>query len=178
MDELARLRRALWIFAVAFVAHEMEEWNIASWSERNFENFTGVSNEGMWAGLVLITSLGVTAIVLATRLKSARAMGWVILPFILIVVANVLQHLLWTFLFAEYAPGVVSATLFMAPATGLLIWRLVEANAVPTLGIASVLALDLYIAIVTWRAGNVLLPPNVALQNGFERLARALGLVG
>ena len=39
LEDATRLRRALWLFAAAFCAHELEEWNIAQWFARNYDFF-------------------------------------------------------------------------------------------------------------------------------------------
>lgn len=39
-----RLVRSLWLVAGAMSVHELEEWNIARWSARNFTNPTGISD--------------------------------------------------------------------------------------------------------------------------------------
>ena len=121
------LVRSLWLATAAMAVHELEEWNIAAWGARNFSNHTGISDYAIWIGLVIITALLVTWIYLATRLKSPLAITLVAFPAIaLIAMGNALQHVTWTILFSEYAPGVVSAVLLVIPASSIAMWRMLQ----------------------------------------------------
>ena len=56
-DVQPQLVRALWLFAIAIVVHEAEEWNIAPWFDRHFVNHTDISSEAVWLGLALMSSV-------------------------------------------------------------------------------------------------------------------------
>ena len=36
------IAKSLWLVAAAMAVHELEEWNIAIWFQRNFSNHTGI----------------------------------------------------------------------------------------------------------------------------------------
>ena len=174
MEEVTRLRRALWVFAAAFVAHEFEEWSIAAWFERNFDNSTGLSPEGVWFGLVAISAIGVAWIALATRISDIRVMAWVAIPFVgLVAVGNALQHLVWTLQFREYAPGFATSNLLMAPAAIFAQVQMLRARALPRVAILAVAAVCLFGAVDTWHRGRTMSPAQVELHIAVESMARA-----
>jgi len=175
----SRLVRSLWLVAGAITVHELEEWNVAAWSARNFTNHTGVSAEAMWVGLVVITCLFVGWIAAAARLRNPIAIGLVALPAVgLVALGNAIQHVAWTLLFGEYAPGVASAVLLVVPTSCLALWR--------TLSLSRLFALPILICAALWvgaatqivHAGRVLQPFQVLLQRLCITLATALGLPG
>ena len=84
-ESKARLVRSLWLVAGAVAVHELEEWNIASWTARNFTNHTGISDHAIWIGLVFITAVFITWIYVATRLENPLAISVVALPAVALV---------------------------------------------------------------------------------------------
>ena len=159
--------------------HELEEWNIADWGARNFTNHTGISDYAIWVGLVLITTVFVSWIYGATRLRSPLAISLAAFPAVaLIAVGNAVQHVTWTFLFSEYAPGVVSAVVLVVPASFLAMWRMLQVRLLLLLLIGACAALWIAASVQIVEAGRVMQPFQVVLQRFFISLATALGLPG
>jgi hypothetical protein len=159
--------------------HEFEEWNIARWSARNFTNHTGISDPAIWLGLVLVTTVFVSWIYCATRFRSPTAISVVALPAVaLVAVGDAIQHVTWTLLFSEYAPGVVSAVLFVIPASIIAMGRTIQVRrlfAVP-IGACAVLWATASVQII--QAGRSMQPFQIVLQRFCIALANALGLPG
>jgi hypothetical protein len=178
-DPRARLVQSLWFVAGAMAIHELEEWNIAEWGARNFTNHSGISEQAIWVGLAVITISYVSWIFVATRLRSPLIIAIVALPAVaLIAVGNSVQHITWTLLFAEYAPGVVSAVVLVIPASIHSMWRMVRVHhlLVWPIGMCAVLWIAAVRQIIG--AGHVMQPFQVILQQFFTELTKSLGLQG
>jgi hypothetical protein len=173
------LVRSLWLVAAAMVVHELEEWNIAAWGARNFTNHTGISNYAIWIGLFIISAVLVIWIYCATRFESPLAISLIALPAVALVAAgNAFQHVTWTILFSEYAPGVVSAVVLVLPASVLSMWRMFQVSRMLLVPIGACAALWIAASVQIIEAGNVMQPFQVVLQRFFISLTSALGLPG
>lgn len=173
------LARSLWLVAAALGVHELEEWNIASWSARNFTNHTGISDQAIWIGLVVVTLVFAGWILVATRLRSPLAMSLVALPAVaLVATGNSVQHVTWTLYFGEYAPGVVSACLLVVPAAVVAMRRMVDVHRLLIFPLAGCAVLWVVAALQVVQTGRELEPFQLALHRFFIGLAIALGLPG
>ena len=173
------LVRSLWLVAGAMAVHELEEWNIARWSARNFTNHLGISDYAIWVGLAFITIVFVSWIFAATRLQNPLAISFVALPAVaLVAVGNSVQHVTWTFLFSEYAPGVVSAVLLVVPASVHAMWRMLQVRRLLLLPFGACAVLWVAASVQISQAGRVMQPFQVVLQRFCISLATALGLPG
>ena len=173
------IAKSLWLVAAAMAVHELEEWNIASWFERNFSNHAGISDHAVWLGLVFITALFAGWIFLATRASSSTLMALIALPAVaLVAVGNAAQHITWTIVFHEYAPGVVSATLLVIPAAGFALWQMVRHKMTLILPVVGCAALWIVASYQVVASGHELEPFQLALQRFFMALAESLGLPG
>jgi hypothetical protein len=173
------LIHALWLVSGAVAFHELEEWNVAAWSARNFTNHTEVSNEAMWIGLVMITVIFVGWIAAATRLQNPITIGLLALPAVgLVALGNAVQHVTWTFLFAEYSPGVASAVLLVVPASCFALWRILSLHRLFAIPVLLCAGLWVAAAVQIVQAGRVLQPFQVILQQLCISMATALGLPG
>ena len=175
----ADLVRALWLVAGAMAIHELEEWNIAEWGARNFSNHTGISDQAIWVGLLFITVVFVGWIFLATRLHNPLAISLVALPPVgLVAIGNSMQHITWTFLFGEYAPGVVSALFLVLPTSILAIWRMLQVHRLLSLPLGFCAGLWVAGVVRTIEAGHEMQAFQVVLHRFCISLAEALGLPG
>jgi hypothetical protein len=173
------LVRSLWLVAAAVAVHELEEWNIASWTARNFTNHTGVSDPAIWVGLVVITGTFTAWIYAATRLENPVAIAAVALPAVALVAAgNAVQHVTWAFLFSGYNPGVVSAVLLVLPASCYAMWRMVALSRFFLVPIAGCAALWIAASVQIVAAGHTMQPFQLVVQRLCIALATALGLPG
>ena len=157
--------------------HEAEEWSIGPWFERNFTNNTGISDEAIWFGLVLMTVTIAVWIFIATRFRNPKLVAVVALPIVAFVaLGNALQHIVWTVLFSEYAPGSISSVVLVVPAVALVIYRMHAcAN---WLSVVSALAatVSVYGAWQTFESGNLLLPEQLLLHNWIIDLTARIGM--
>ena len=173
------LVHSLWLVAGAIAIHELEEWNIASWTARNFTNHTGVSDQAIWVGLVCITAAFTAWIYAATRLEHPIAIAAVALPAVALVAAgNAVQHVSWAFLFSAYNPGVVSAVLLVLPASCYAIWRMIALSRFFLVPIAGCAALWIAASVQIVEAGHEMQPFQLIVQRFCIALATALGLQG
>jgi hypothetical protein len=105
-----RLRRLVWLLAVAFGLHEAEEWNIAPWFQAHFVPRTELTDLGARTLLVGFTLAALLYTGVASLLLGTRALLLAVLPlFVLAAFGNALTHLFWLCYFGSYAPGVLTA---------------------------------------------------------------------
>ncbi len=181
IDEGARvaLVRSLWLVAAAMTAHELEEWNIAPWFSRNVANHTSISDEAIWFGLAFVIVVFNAWIFLATRLRSSLAVSVAaLLPVVLVAVGNSVQHITWTLLFGEYAPGVASAVILVLPASCLVMRNMIRQSRLLAIPIVACAALWITASVRVIEAGRVLEPFQLTMQHFFISMATALGLPG
>jgi len=150
----------LWLFLIAFVVHEAEEWNITRFERRNFVGVTPTiteRNARMWIRIVCV--VGLVWCVAATLPGNPVAAAYLFLPAIALACGNALQHVFWTFYFRQYAPGVITAVSLLIPTGCYVAVRAVRQGYVP-LWYAALLAVLIVPPLVhTVRAGNEMTPP-------------------
>lgn len=106
----------LWLLVLAFVLHELEEWNITAWEYRNFVEIPAeVTKENGRAWLLFICAVAPVWCGAATLFGDPRLAAFVFLPAVGLALANALQHVFWSMLFRQYAPGVISAVSLLLP---------------------------------------------------------------
>jgi hypothetical protein len=180
-DEGARvaLVRSLWVVAAAMTVHELEEWNLAPWFSRNFANHTSISDEAIWFGLAFVIVVFNSWIFLATRLRSSVSISVAALvPVVLVAVGNSVQHITWTLIFGEYAPGVASAVFLVLPASCLVMRNMIRQSRLFAIPIVACAALWITASVRVIEAGRVLEPFQLEMQHFFISMAMALGLPG
>jgi hypothetical protein len=117
----------VWLFFIAFVIHEAEEWNITDFELRNFVGVPATvtrKNARMWIGI--ICGVGLVWCAAATWRGNPTLAAYVFLPAVALALGNALQHVFWTFYFRQYAPGVISAVVLLIPLGGTLAARAVQ----------------------------------------------------
>lgn len=168
------LRRTVWLGAFALVIHEFEEWNIAPWFTEHFENAPGIQPPAVWLGLVVVSAFALAWAWAATRAKSDVVCAAAALLLFVVAAGNALEHLVWLVLVGAYAPGVLTASLLVLPATCLFVLRI--PRTIPLLAACTGLGvLLLFGAAETYLAGPHLQDHQVALQTRFILLAQTLG---
>ncbi|NRA75466.1 MAG: HXXEE domain-containing protein [Planctomycetes bacterium] len=173
------IAKSLWLVAAAMAVHELEEWNIATWFQRNFSNHTGISDYAVWLGILFITTLFTAWIFLATRAGSPTVMALIALPAVaLVAVGNSVQHITWTVIFREYAPGVASSIILVIPAASLAMWRMVQVKTVLLVPLVGCAVLWVVASCRVIASGPELEPFQLVLQDFFMALAESLGLPG
>ncbi len=157
--------------------HEAEEWSIGSWFERNFTNDTGISDEAIWFGLVLMTVTIAVWIFIATRFRNPKLIAALALPIVAFVaLGNALQHIVWTVLFSEYAPGSFTSVMLVIPAVALVIYRMHACAKWLSAVSALAATVSVYGAWQTFESGSLLLPEQLLLHNWVIDLTARIGI--
>jgi hypothetical protein len=149
-----------WLFVIAFVIHEVEEWNITEFELRNFVGVPATvtkRNARTWIGIICGVALIWCAA--ATWPGSPRLAAYVFLPAVALALGNALQHVFWTLYFRQYAPGVISAVVLLIPLGGYLVAQAVRQGYAPA-GYAAVLVVLMLVPLAeTVRAGHEMTAP-------------------
>jgi hypothetical protein len=170
-------RIQLWLLAASLVLHEAEEWNIYGWYERNFVAMpANRTKTTIRFFLVFLSVVGFLWVAIAQSFGDSSIASWVVMPLVCLILQNVLQHVYWQIRFTQYAPGLCTAVLLLAPLSlGIIITSTVE-HLIPSwymiaLGVAIVPGL-----VDTVRSGNKLTRA-LLLIHGFSCLCvELLGL--
>jgi hypothetical protein len=158
----------LWLFVVAFMIHELEEWHIADFERRNFvglPEWHTALNARMW--IAAISMIAVVWCATATIPGIPRVAAYVFLPAMMLAAGNAVQHLIWTLLFRQYAPGLGTGLLMVLPLSIYLVIRAVNRQYVSLW----------YVAVLAVLIGVVLLR-TVAEGNRANGMIRAIYRVG
>jgi hypothetical protein len=154
----------VWIFVIAFALHELEEWNILRWYERNYTDLPASTNKSIrvWIGFVILISIfwGV----IATLPGNTRIAIYFFLPAVFIAVQNALQHVYWQFYFKQYAPGIITAVCLLIPLGIYLISQAVWQYAIPLWYPGILLLLIIPGLIQTYQAKNRMTKPIRAIH--------------
>jgi len=167
----------LWLLAVALALHEAEEWNIYGWYERNYVKMPASRTKStIRFFLVFLSILGFVWVGVAVCWGSPVIAAWIILPLVGLIAQNVLQHVYWQIRFKEYAPGLLTAIVLLAPLSyGIINASIVEAS-VPVwyliiIGVGIIPGL-----VDTVRAGNRLTRGILGIHSFSLRGMKLLGL--
>jgi hypothetical protein len=165
----------LWLLLIAFVIHEVEEWNITEFERRNFIGVPPTvtkRNARMWIGI--ICTVGFVWCAAATLPGNPTVAAYVFLPAIALALGNAVQHIFWTFYFKQYAPGLITAVLLIIPlGCSIVVMALQQGYA--SLWYVAVLAALIVIPLFhTVKAGNEMTPPIRAIYGLGNRLAEKL----
>jgi hypothetical protein len=161
----------IWLFPLALLVHELEEWTILGWYRRNFTGELPKTERPLRAVLLAVSLAGFAWTLLAALSGDAKTAAMVMLPFFFVALLNTLQHLWWWILFKQYAPGAVSAIFLLWPITVFLTAYVLLRGWVPlwyTLMLGGSVVLVL---VLTVRARNRLLPMFHVLHGIGERLS-------
>ncbi len=170
-----RIRRILWLLAIAFVFHELEEWNIVSWQQANFEPPPQFTNREARTLLIFFAFLGISFTALCNYFLSLRAAVLALLPlFVAIILGNALTHIFWLFYFQTYAPGVVTSAFVLVPLTFILVRWVLQEQLVPSAYVWLLLALAVIQPVAAGVAGNSLSAAQLALLRLGALLAQGL----
>jgi len=165
----------LWLFLLAFVLHELEEWHITEFERRNFVEVpptaTGRSAR-MW--IAFICTVGLIWCAAATLPGIPTVAAWVFLPAIALTLLNALQHVYWSLRFKQYAPGVITAVVLLIPIDGYVAAWALRQGYVPVWYVAVLAGLMVWVLIHTVRAGNRMSPFIRAVYNLGFRLSEKL----
>lgn len=156
----------LWLFLIAFIIHEVEEWNITEFERRNFVGVPATvtkRNARVWIGIICVTGFIWCAV--ATLPGNPTVAAYVFLPAIALALGNALQHIFWTFYFKQYAPGLVTAVLLIIPLGCYIVVKAIQQGYASPWYVAVLSGLIVLLLIHTVRAGNEMTPPIRAIYN-------------
>ncbi len=149
----------LWLLVLAFVLHELEEWRITDFERRHL---TGIppyaTNRSARGWIVLICVVALIWCAVATAPGNPSFAAWIFMPAMAITFLNPLQHIFWSLYFRQYAPGVVTAALFLMPMSGgAAIWA-TYLGYVPARYVVAWMGFIVAGLVQTVRAGNRMMP--------------------
>ena len=121
----------LWLFAIAFALHEVEEWNILSWYQRNYVDLPPSTNKAVRVWIVFVSLIGFVWCAVATLPGNPVLAAYVFLPAIAVAMQNALQHVYWLFYFKQYAPGIITSVFCLIPDGVYLVIRAAWQGFVP-----------------------------------------------
>ena len=121
----------LWLFVIAFTLHEMEEWNILRWYQRNYVDLPQSTDKAVRVWIVFVILVGFIWCAVATVPGNPIFAAYVFLPAIAVAVQNALQHVYWLFHFKQYAPGIITSIFCLIPFGAYLAIQAVWQNYVP-----------------------------------------------
>ena len=124
IDFLTGLR----IFVIAFAIHELEEWNILRWYQRNYVDIPPSTNKAVRVWIAFVVLVGFIWCAVATLPGNPVFAAYVFLPAIALAMQNAFQHVFWLFYFRQYAPGIITSIFCLIPFGIYLIIRAVGQN--------------------------------------------------
>ena len=114
----------VWLVWLSFVVHELEEWKITEFERRNFEGFPATATARSAHGwIAFICTVGLVWCAAATFPGNLTFAAYLFLPALVLMLLNALQHVYWSLLFRQYAPGVITAVVLLIPLTVYLIMQ-------------------------------------------------------
>lgn len=117
---------SLWLFVIAFALHEVEEWNILSWYQRNYVDLPPSTNKAIRVWIIFVILIGFIWCAVATLPGNPVLAAYVFLPAIAVATQNALQHVYWLFYFKQYAPGIITSVFCLIPFGVYLVIRAVS----------------------------------------------------
>ena len=137
-----------WLPLIVFIPHMIEEYpRFPAWATRHF----GATSKAWYVySHVLYVTIAVPVCLWA---ESASSQGWgrIVGTALMITLAiNGVFHIVTTFLFREYSPGVVTGTLLFFPATGYMLLLTVRESLLttPQIGVAVVIGILVQVAVI------------------------------
>ena len=128
-----------WIPAVVFLTHVMEEYpRFPEWATRHF----GATSRAWYVDShILLIAIAVS--ICARAEDAAPESLWPVLAtsFQWVLATNAIFHIVTTWLFREYSPGLFTATVLFLPATAYMFNRTISEQLLTPLQVASVVGL-------------------------------------
>ncbi|MBN1532404.1 MAG: HXXEE domain-containing protein [Spirochaetes bacterium] len=152
-------RRVVWIIPAVFLLHELEEWNILAWYREYFSEMPVLTdNADFRAWIIGVSIFAFLWTWISTRFKNERITAYLVIPPVVLILANGIQHLFWLFYFQAYAPGVIFASLLGIPACSYVLYRGVRGVKIPLWYPLLFSLYGLFIVVTTVVAGSRLSP--------------------
>ena len=138
----------------AFALHEIEEWNILRWYQRNYVEMPPSTDRAVRAWIIFVILVGFAWCGVATLPGNPVLAAYVFLPAIAVATQNALQHVYWTFYFKQYAPGIITAVFGLIPIGAYIAVQAVWQRYVPTWYVGILLLLLIPGLVQTVKAEN------------------------
>lgn len=168
----------LWLFVIAFALHEVEEWNILSWYQRNYVDLPPSTNKAIRVWIVFVSLIGFVWCAVAALPGNPVLAAYVFLPAIAVAMQNALQHIFWLFHFKQYAPGIITSIFCLIPLGTYLAGRAISDNLVPIWYVGILLFLIIPGLVQTVKAKNRMTRPIRAIHHVGINLAELLERLG
>ncbi len=94
----------IWLIPIFLFIHELEEWNILSWYKKYFNNLPGSTNVSIRIHIFTFGIVGFLITILA-YISPAVIKSLLIIFLSGFVLTNTIQHIIQTFQYGSYAPG-------------------------------------------------------------------------
>lgn len=164
----------LWVFVFVFAVHEVEEWNILKWYQRNYVDLPPSTNKATRAWIVFVILVGSVWCAVATLPGDPVIAAYVLLPAIAIVMQNAIRHVYWQYYFKQYAPGIITAILCLIP-LGIFLFIIAVWHKLVPIWYVGILSLLIIPGLVqTVKAKNRMTPQIRAIHNLGIKLAELL----
>ncbi len=163
------------LFVLAFIIHELEEWNITAFELRNFEGLpptVTARNARLW--IAIVCTIAIVWYGAAMLSGNATLAAYIFVPAVLLALGNALQHIFWTGYFRQYAPGLATAVLLVIPASLAVIYRALAHWQLSPWYAGAWLALIGFVLLQTVREGRRASPMIGAIYGLGDRLSQAL----
>jgi Protein of unknown function with HXXEE motif len=153
-------RQVVWLLPIAISIHEIEELasNVDAWTRRYFIDpgfFGQIDWEVLSIGLGFVITQVWLVTVIARIPRNPRLVAFLVLPlFVILGLANALEHIFWLFYFRAYSPGIISAVCLIIPAVVFVVFKAVRERLVPWWCVAILVVPMLRNVYETVRAGN------------------------
>jgi len=124
-------RKLVWVVPIVLCLHELEEWNMLDWYRQHQFDIGSLTNLDARTWLLFISLVGFvwTACSLIPRNKKITA--YIIMPLIVFMLGNGVQHLVWVISYWSYQPGFIFGAIVTLPVYSYVIFRAVRDKLTP-----------------------------------------------
>ena len=105
------LHAYIWLIALVFSIHEIEEWNILKWYKRHYKNLPGSTNTSIRIHIVVLIAVSLLLTLLAFLARETFLFSLIVVFISAFILQNFLQHVIWTVQLKAYSTGLVTSIL-------------------------------------------------------------------
>ncbi|MBN2039347.1 MAG: HXXEE domain-containing protein [Spirochaetes bacterium] len=102
----------IWLIPVLFSIHELEEWNILNWYKKYYADLPASTNTSIRIHILTI-SLAAILLTFIAWISPIIIRSIIVIFLTGFILTNTIQHVIWTFQYKAYAPGLTTAILCM-----------------------------------------------------------------
>lgn len=164
-------RAVVGLIPICFLLHELEEWYILDWYNRFYIDMPDSTNLSVRLWILFISMVGFLLTGLTLLPKSSKITAYLIVPLIVLTIANGLQHVFWIFYFKAYAPGAFFGGLIGVSLGLYIVIRAIGEKLIPFWYPMLFIPYLTKVLISTVEAGNTLSPSIRAIHEFGIRMA-------